>query len=122
MLLNDFYTIEELQGTHAVLALNAAHPIFAGHFPGQPVVPGACELQMVSEMLSYIEGVEYRLQKADQVKFLTPVDPRRYPRLELTLRYEREDMGKPAGPLRVTATLAGGDTTFLKFTGTFRAE
>lgn len=122
MLLNDLYTLEAVGASHIVLALNAAHPIFRGHFPGQPVVPGACELQIVREMLSHVAGKEYRLQKADRVKFLTPIDPRRYPRLELTLRYEQDDTGKPSEPLRLTAALASGDTTFLKFTGTFRAE
>ena len=96
MLLNDFYTIEtagiESQapvaaGTRAVLVLNTAHPIFAGHFPGQPVVPGACQLQMVQELLSHSLGGKYRLRQADQLKFLTPIDPRQHPRIEATLRY-----------------------------------
>ena len=25
--------------------LDAAHPVYAGHFPGNPVLPGVCTLQ-----------------------------------------------------------------------------
>ena len=129
MLLNDFYTIEiagiESQapvaaGTRAVVVLNATHPIFMGHFPDQPVVPGACQLQMVQELLSHALGGEYRLLQADQLKFLTPIDPRQHPRIEATLRYAPAPLDA-AGPLHVTATLSAGDIIFLKFTGTFRA-
>lgn len=31
--------------------LDAAHPIYAGHFPGNPVLPGVCTLQIVRECL-----------------------------------------------------------------------
>ena len=140
MLLNDFYTIETAGGempapvaaeARAVLVLNATHPIFTGHFPGQPVVPGACQLQMVEELLSHALGSEYRLVRADQLKFLTPIDPRTHPRIEANLGYAAPRAEAPAQdartgfapgePLQVTATLSAGDTVFLKFTGTFRA-
>ena len=123
MLLNDFYRIENLQGSCATLVLNPAHPIFSGHFPGQPVVPGACQLQMIQEMLSHLAGKEYRLLKALQIKYLTPIDPRRHPRLELTLRYQQPDDNNPAAgeTLQLTATLTAEAATFLKFTGTFRS-
>ena len=155
MLLNDFYTIETAGSempapvaaeARAVLVLNATHPIFTGHFPGQPVVPGACQLQMVEELLSHALGSEYRLVKADQLKFLTPIDPRVFPRIEASLQYvatraeippgggqtapaheARTSSGPVAGSQtapaewQVAATLSAGDTVFLKFTGTFRA-
>lgn len=145
MLLNDFYTIEALdrvEAAHAVLRLNAAHPIFAGHFPGQPVVPGACQLQIIQEVLSHVLGNEYRLLKGDQVKFLMPIDPRRHPRIEATLRYSAVAVSADADGgaamakagagggattakgdlLQVTASLSAGETIFLKFTGIFGAE
>ena len=134
MLLNDFFTIETVQRseapvtveTHAVLVLNAAHPIFAGHFPGEPVVPGACQLQMLQETLSYVTGSEYILLRADQLKFLTPIDPRQHPRIGMTLRYPapHPPMDQTTQRLPVTAVLSAvsGELIFLKFTGTFRAE
>jgi 3-hydroxyacyl-[acyl-carrier-protein] dehydratase len=123
MLLNDLYTIEtwSISDTtagevRAELVLNTGHPIFKGHFPGQPVVPGACQLQMVEELLSHVLATEFRLVSAAQVKFLTPIDPRRHPRIDAELQYALD------GPFQVTATFRAPDTTFLKFSGIFRAE
>ena len=121
MLLNDFYTIADLRvasgAFRADLLLNAAHPIFGGHFPDRPVLPGACQLQMVREMLSQVTGREYHLVKADTIKFITLIDPRNSIQLELALNYEPGE----AGQLRVTATLSAATKPALKFIGVFRA-
>lgn len=123
MLLNDFYTIEnwaESKTTagevRAVLVLNPAHTIFAGHFPGQPVVPGACQLQMVEELLSHVLDKEFRLVNATQIKFLTPIDPRQHSRIDAVMQYALD------GPFRVTATFSAADASFLKLNGIFGAE
>jgi len=121
MLLNDLYTIEKwsipkIREIRAALALNAAHPIFAGHFPGQPVVPGACQVQMVEELLSHVLDTTFTLVNAGQIKFLTPIDPRRHPRIEAVLLYTLDS------PFQVTASFSAVDTTFLKLSGIFRAE
>ena len=51
MLKNDFFTFTALQLEGDMVTtnieLNAAHSIFKGHFPGQPIVPGVCMMQMV---------------------------------------------------------------------------
>lgn len=123
MLLNDFYTIGKWAVSdttagevRATLLLNAAHPIFAAHFPGQPVVSGACQLQMVEELLSHVLGHDFRLVSAGQIKFLTPIDPRIHRRIEAVLQYALD------GPFRVTAIFRAADTTFLKLNGIFGAE
>lgn len=122
MLLNDFYTIEKWAGSdttageiRATLVLNAAHPIFAGHFPGQPVVPGACQLQMVEELLSHVLDKEFRLVNAAQIKFLAPIDPQKHPRIEAVLQYALD------GPFQVTAAFSAADANFLKLSGIFGA-
>jgi 3-hydroxymyristoyl/3-hydroxydecanoyl-(acyl carrier protein) dehydratase len=55
----------------ARLVFPAAHPAFAGHFPGAPVVPGALLLAAALEALGETgSGLEIA-----QAKFLQPVDP-----------------------------------------------
>ena len=55
LLINDFFYLRS--STHsneiinAQLQLNPAHRVFEGHFPGQPVVPGVCMVQMIKEIL-----------------------------------------------------------------------
>lgn len=79
MLLNDFFFIEDWQpadgSAQAILRINWGHPIFEGHFPGRPVVPGACLLQIVKELLSMAMDSELRLIRADQIKFISMIGP-----------------------------------------------
>jgi 3-hydroxyacyl-[acyl-carrier-protein] dehydratase len=49
--------------------------IFAGHFPGNPIVPGICQLEAVKYMLERTLGCKCRLLQADNIKFFQPVFP-----------------------------------------------
>ena len=71
ILLNDFYTIlqrDPAPGTvKAKIAINKKHRILEGHFPGLPVVPGVCMLQMVREIIEINAGKELKLTEADNM-------------------------------------------------------
>lgn len=52
MLLQDFYTLEQLTETgankhEATIDINPAHEVFKGHFPDNPVMPGVCMMQII---------------------------------------------------------------------------
>jgi len=51
------------------------HPILRGHFPGNPVVPGAWLIQILKEAMEQIKGMSLVIRQASQVKFLQPVIP-----------------------------------------------
>lgn len=65
--------------------LNPDHPIFKGHFPGNPVVPGVCLIRMVTEIISAVTLREMFLREADNIKFLSPVNPFETPVLDIEL-------------------------------------
>src|SRR5476651_1592190 len=96
----------------AALHFDSAHPIFSGHFPGQPVVPGACMLQMVKEILTDSLQHNYRLKKADHLKFMAPVDPRVAEDLELKLTHKTFECG-----LQITASLSANGVICFKMQG-----
>ena len=59
MLLENFYKIihikEREDGKQAIeIELNPGHVLYQGHFPGQPVVPGVCTLQIIKESAEQI--------------------------------------------------------------------
>ena len=120
MLLGDLFTIQSIQkqenAAKAVLKLNSSHAIFEGHFPGQPVLPGACQLQMVKEILQSILNAEIQLTKAPQIKFLSLIDPNKVGVLQIDLKHNATDSLE----LNVTASLTNDAVTCFKFTGTFR--
>ncbi len=94
MLLGSLFTIVSTQSeNNAVileLTLQDRHPVFEGHFPGRPVVPGACLLQLVKEIMQLITGHELQLLKAHQLKFITLIEPGRTGILKMTLKYQTE--------------------------------
>lgn len=120
MLAGNFYTIMESQQTEqsfaAQLALNAAHPIFEGHFPGQPVVPGVCMMQTIQELLEKRLERKLLLQKAVNMKFLVMIDPVVQPQVKTELQFTLQD----DGTVKTNAVIKSDSTIFMKFQGTFK--
>lgn len=120
MLQNDFFTITGLSGEapsfKAILALNAQHRIFEGHFPGQPVVPGVCLMQIVHEVAETVLGSgRLKLLRADQLKFIAPIDPGKAGVLEMKLDCKRGEDGR----VQVVASLSDDGKLCFKFNGVF---
>jgi 3-hydroxyacyl-[acyl-carrier-protein] dehydratase len=78
-LLDDFYTIKQTPGEGTdfeyVLSLNKDHFIFRAHFPGNPITPGVCIIQLCKELMEHRTGETLFLQKIHNVKFLSVIDP-----------------------------------------------
>lgn len=55
--------------------LNALHPVFAGHFPANPVLPGICSLMIVRECAERATGREMRYDVIQRSKFLAAITP-----------------------------------------------
>lgn len=103
------------QKVSALLKLNGTHPIYLGHFPGNPVVPGVCQIQMVKELIEKTVNHSVNLIESDNIKFLNMINPQENPLLEcnLLLRTTSDQQ------FIVNATLASGSAIFLKFKGKF---
>lgn len=97
----------------AILSINADSDIFKGHFPGQPVVPGACMLQTVKEIVSDKLEMPLRLLKADNIKFLGLVEPGT-DQFNLSINYQITDE-----QIKITANLSSGETVYMKLQGGF---
>ncbi|HEY8657564.1 MAG TPA: 3-hydroxyacyl-ACP dehydratase [Hanamia sp.] len=102
---------------HATLELDKNDEIFIGHFPGQPVLPGACMLQMVKEVLENTLTKSLMLTKANQIKFLRLIDPGIDNILQLTITYKPGDNNH----INVTATITVLKDICFKFKGIFSA-
>jgi 3-hydroxymyristoyl/3-hydroxydecanoyl-(acyl carrier protein) dehydratase len=69
------------------LALPADHPAFAGHFPGQPVLPGVVQTDWAIRLGALHLGTLCLAATDFQVKFRRLIEPG--PGLELCLRHDR---------------------------------
>jgi 3-hydroxyacyl-[acyl-carrier-protein] dehydratase len=119
MLQGDFFTISKLERTDpeikADLVINANHEIFEGHFPGHPVVPGVCMMQMIKEIMEQVLEKKTNLDSAAEMKFLAIIDPQANTNIQAALTYNIEETGK----MVVTATLFKEDRIYFKFKGQF---
>ena len=59
----------------ALLAFPADHPAFPGHFPGDPIVPGALLLDEALAVVCAARGLAYESLYVGSAKFLHPVRP-----------------------------------------------
>lgn len=57
------------------IILNPDHLIYKAHFPGQPVTPGVCILQMLQELLSVREGKQLFIKNIKNAKFISMMSP-----------------------------------------------
>jgi 3-hydroxyacyl-[acyl-carrier-protein] dehydratase len=119
---NDLFSINKIVHEDgiisATLGINPESEILKGHFPGQPVVPGACMLQIVKEVLESALNQTFRLKKADQLKFMIMIDPANTLTVTLDMSYQyTED-----GTVSVSAKLSNADVVYFKFFGSFAVQ
>jgi 3-hydroxyacyl-[acyl-carrier-protein] dehydratase len=119
MLRDTFFSILKLDpaagAVKALLSINKDHDILKGHFPGQPVVPGVCMMQMVTELIALHTQRQLRVREADNMKFLAVIDPRQHSQIEASISFKDE-----AGNISINASLFSGDTIFFKLKATLQ--
>ena len=95
-LLPGFYTLLQSENINATdwsaqVALNPQHPVYGGHFPGQPVVPGVCTLQIIKECMEGICHTPLQYKQIASCKFLSAVNPNETPELKFTLTLKKNE-------------------------------
>ena len=77
--LSSFYTVvsshSDSESATYSIRLNPDHFIFAAHFPGNPIVPGVCQVGIVEELAS--DYIGHRLQTASigNIKYMNIITP-----------------------------------------------
>lgn len=119
ILKDDFYTVASLTADNGIadasLQLNPAHPVFEGHFPGQPVVPGVCMVQMIKELLETVTGKKLMLKQSDHIKFLSVINPVKAKPVQASVRFSEKEKGE----LHVVASLICEERICFKLKGVF---
>jgi 3-hydroxyacyl-[acyl-carrier-protein] dehydratase len=89
----------------------AGDPVFAGHFPNRPIVPGVFQLEMARLAAEWALGCRLSVREVCRAKFQRPILPEDNVRLDLKLT-EADGMiqaragfsagGEPAGETLLT--------------------
>lgn len=119
ILLNDFYTMVQYEpspgSVKAKISINKNHKILEGHFPGLPIVPGVCMMQIIREIMEVTTGKSLRLTASDSMKFLSVINPDQNNEVDVTVAYTED-----SSQFFVTATLFAGAITFFKLKATLK--
>lgn len=79
LLLNSLYKIDSRMavegGYDYAISLDPEHFIYKAHFPGSPITPGVCILQIAEELLSEASGRKLEIECVKNVKFLQILVP-----------------------------------------------
>ena len=80
-MLNKIYETEILDADGETLTvkfkgnLDCAHPVFSGHFPSKPILPGVCMVDIVRDIARRVIDDRLVLAEASNIKFTAVVDP-----------------------------------------------
>ena len=120
MLIEGLYTTETFdkneEGISAQIKLNPKHEIFKGHFPGKPIMPGVCMIQIIKELTERSLGQDLFLSVASNVKFMAIINPETDPILLIDINLSEMD-----GLFKVKSTTIFGETVALKLSATFKS-
>ena len=82
MLKDYLYILQRISDTSATVRLIPESPIYAAHFKGMPVTPGACLIQMACEVVGAGIGKALDVEEASDIRFVHPVIPSEISELE----------------------------------------
>ena len=103
-------TLPEGEGGGAVyrLALHPDSAIYRAHFPGRPITPGACMIQIVEELVrQYFVDATLHVRSITNLKFLALLEPQHHPTVEVVLS---------GTPSLLRATFRDGSLLFARLT------
>lgn len=119
MLIEGLYKVKKVDktadGILAQVHLNKDHAIFKGHFPGNPVMPGVCMIQIIKELTEEATGKNLFLSVASNIKFMAIINPDINPGLHLAI-----DITEVDGIVKVKNTTSFEDTLALKLNASFK--
>lgn len=111
-LMNDFYSIVDessCDGTYKCqLKMNAQHGLYKVHFPGNPVTPGVCLVQMATEILERKYDKKFQLSEAVNIKFRKTVVPEDEPTFVFNKLVFEDDL------LKASVTIEDNENQFVK--------
>jgi 3-hydroxyacyl-[acyl-carrier-protein] dehydratase len=92
MLKDNFYTLQETStdtdGCYVCkVRWNASHEIYQAHFPGNPITPGACIVQIAKELSEWLNGYLLMITEIKNLKFLNVIIPHEFPEVNFQLAF-----------------------------------
>ncbi len=122
MLVEHYYSIldkqTQEQSTVFTVALHADSPVYAGHFPNEPISPGVCNIQLIKECAETVTGHLLRLRSMQQCRFMHLITPLLYPQVEVRITLlNTSDNG-----VKLRGTIGSANEIFIELRSEFDYE
>ena len=115
--------VTKIEGNRIVAQKNVtmAEPVFEGHFPGHPILPGVLQLEAMAQVAGILmmrqaenAGKLAYFMSAEEVKWRKPVRPGDVLVIDVTMTKMRGKIGKARGECSVNGELVSeADVTFM---------
>ena len=94
---DNLYTIVESVsaegGATYTIKLDPEHFIYKAHFPGEPITPGVCIMQIAHELLQLLCGCKLEIDCVKNVKFLRIIVPAQEQKVDYIFQKVTEEEG-----------------------------
>lgn len=92
------------------IKLDPEHFIYKAHFPGEPITPGVCIMQIAKELLEESVSEDLTLSCVKNIKFLRIISPNEVTEICYSLaKISRED-----DQIKVQVTVTAGEDAYAK--------
>lgn len=98
------------KGVRFDIQLNPEHTIYNAHFPGQPITPGVCIVQIAVELLEEHLNAALQLKTAKNVKFLSVISPCE----NKCISYELQNISEEDGMVKWQTVVTSSQNNFAK--------
>ena len=116
------YKIRNMESVGEILRVSILilrdHPVYDGHFPGNPILPGVCTLQIAGELLSTYLDQKLMLIESDSIKFISLVVPTE----NTILNFEISLSKKEENILSVKCVVTSNEMEVLKMKGSYLCQ
>lgn len=121
MLIENYYKINDVvkeEGKNIFqISLNSDCEVYEGHFPGEPISPGVCNIQMIKECAEQTVGKPLFLNNLQQCRLTTLVTPLIHPQVEVMISLEEK-----GDIYKLKATIGKGEEVYLDMKAEFTED
>lgn len=119
MLIEGFYQAEKIEDNKSneliyAVHLNKDHKIYAAHFPGNPITPGVCTIQILKDIICEKFNKTLVFNHIVNVKFLNVINPLETPTVNYVIKYSQENES-----IKVNVVVKNTEKVFTKISGFF---
>lgn len=111
---NDFFRIVQNDDSYnenrIEIVLNPNHDIFKSHFPGNPIVPGVCQIQIITELMEMLLRKKLYLSEVKNIKYILVLVPNNEEIIEVSFN----KISKDEDSVRVSVTVSFNNKVYSK--------